>query len=118
MRTIILLIVANLFMTYAWYGHLKSSPPNNVKGLIYIWLTSWLVAGVEYIFMVPANNYYARLEGFSAFQLKMIQEVITLIVFSLFALLYLKVEWRWNYAVSFVLIMAATYFMFLPAKTA
>lgn len=114
MRTILLLLISNCFMTYAWYGHLKSAPPDGVKALFFLVLLSWGVAFFEYIFMVPANNYFARLEGWTAFELKIIQEIITLCVFCAFALLYLKAEWRWNYGVSFVLILAATYFMFLP----
>ncbi|MDO5687242.1 MAG: DMT family protein [Neisseria sp.] len=101
-------------MTYAWYGHLRNAPPATYKSMILLILLSWGIAFFEYIFMVPANNYYARLEGFTPFQLKMIQEVITLVVFFCFALFFLKENFRWNYVVSFVLIMAATYFMFLP----
>lgn len=106
MKTILLLTVSNVFMTYAWYGHLKfkSSP---------IWiviLASWGIAFFEYIFQVPANRIGHG--QFSAAQLKTIQEVITLIIFSIFSVMYLKEEFRWNYAVGFLLIIAAVFFIF------
>ena len=116
MRTILLLAISNCFMTYAWYGHLKDNPPNNFKEIIALIFISWGVAFFEYIFMVPANNYFGKIDGFSPFQLKIIQEVLSLIIFAGFAVLFLQEKWRWNYAVSFVLIAAATYFMFLPVK--
>jgi len=106
MTTIILLIISNIFMTVAWYGHLKykSSP---------LWLAiaaSWGIALVEYCFQVPANRFGHG--QFTAAQLKTIQEVITLVVFSVFSVLYLKEELRWNYAVGFGLIAAAVFFIF------
>lgn len=106
MKTVILLTVSNVFMTFAWYGHLKykNSP------LWIVILISWLIAFVEYCFQVPANrigHYH-----YSAAQLKTIQEVITLVVFSVFSLLYLKEEFRWNYAVGFALIIVAVFFIF------
>lgn len=116
MRTILLLVISNCFMTYAWYGHLRSAPPATFKAMFGLVLLSWGVAFFEYIFMVPANNYYARIEGFSPFQLKMLQEVITLVVFFCFALFFLKEKFRWNDVVAFALIAAATYFIFLPNK--
>jgi uncharacterized protein (DUF486 family) len=98
---VILLTISNVFMTFAWYGHLKykASP---------LWiaiLASWLIAFVEYCFQVPANRlgHYQ----FSAAQLKVLQEVITLVVFAVFSVLYLKEEFRWNYLVGFVLMFAA-----------
>ncbi len=106
MKTIILLTISNIFMTFAWYGHLKyrTSP---------LWiaiLASWMIAFLEYCFQVPANRIgYGRFNGA---QLKTIQEVITLIVFMVFSVLYLKEELRWNYLVGFGLIMAAVYFVF------
>ena len=105
MTTIILLIISNIFMTVAWYGHLKykSSP---------LWLAiaaSWGIALVEYCFQVPANRFGHG--QFTAAQLKTIQEVITLVVFSVFSVLYLKEELRWNYAVGFGLIAAAVFFI-------
>jgi len=106
MRTVILLTVSNVFMTFAWYGHLKykNSP------LWIVVLVSWLIAFVEYCFQVPANRIGSY--HYSAAQLKTIQEVITLIVFTVFSLLYLKEEFRWNYAVGFALIILAVFFIF------
>ncbi len=106
MKTIVLLTVSNIFMTFAWYGHLKyrTSP---------LWIAvgaSWMIAFVEYCFQVPANRIgYAQ---YSAAQLKTIQEVITLVVFSVFSVLYLKEGMRWNYFVGFALIIAAVFFIF------
>lgn len=106
MRTIGLLLVSNIFMTIAWYGHLrfKSSP---------LWLAilaSWGIAFVEYCFQVPANRFGHG--EFSAAQLKTIQEVITLVVFAGFSVVYLKEPLRWNYLVAFVFLAAAAFFMF------
>lgn len=106
MTTIILLVISNIFMTFAWYGHLKykSSP------LFKVILISWLIAFAEYCFQVPANRigHYR----FSAAQLKTIQEVITLLVFSAFSVLYLKEGLKWNYIVGFILIIGAVFFIF------
>ena len=107
MRTIILLIASNIFMTFAWYYHLKQQGWSLWKAI----LVSWLIAFLEYCLMVPANRSgYAR--GFSGFHLKMIQEVITLIVFGFFAVLYLKEPLHWRYLVSFAFLIGAVYFMF------
>jgi len=106
MRTILLLTVSNVFMTAAWYGHLryKHAP---------LWiaiLASWLIAFVEYCFQVPANRWgYGQ---FSAAQLKTIQEIITLAVFCGFSVLYLKEGLRWNHLVGFGLIVCAAVFIF------
>jgi len=106
MKTIILLLISNIFMTIAWYGHLKykSAPLFNVI------LISWLIAFIEYCFQVPANRigHYQ----FSAAQLKTIQEVITLLVFCFFSVFYLKEELKWNYIVGFILIIVAVFFIF------
>ncbi len=106
MKTIILLIISNIFMTIAWYGHLKykSSPLWTAIGV------SWLIAFVEYCFQVPANRigHYQ----FSAAQLKTIQEVITLVVFSVFSMVYLKESLKWNYAAGFLCIIGAVVFVF------
>jgi len=107
MRTVLLLLCSNIFMTIAWYGHLRFE---NIS-LWKVILVSWSIAFFEYCFQVPANR-IGFVEGFNGFQLKVIQEVITLVVFSLFAILYLKEPLRWNYLVSFVCILAAVYFMF------
>ena len=106
MRTVAMLTVSNVFMTLAWYGHLKyKSAP--------LWiaiLASWGIAFVEYCFQVPANRWGHG--QFTAAQLKTIQEVITLVVFCVFSVLYLKEKLRWNYLVGFGLIVAAVFFIF------
>ena len=93
-------------MTFAWYGHLKfkNSP------LWIVVLISWGIALFEYCFQVPANR--IGHVHYSAAQLKTIQEVITLVVFSVFSILYLKEEFRWNYAVGFLFILVAVFFIF------
>lgn len=107
MNTILLLLVSNVFMTFAWYYHLKQEGWPLWKAI----LLSWFIALFEYLLMVPANRSgYAK--GLSGFQLKMIQEVLTLVVFSVFAVLYLKEPFHWRYLVSFALLMAAVWFMF------
>ena len=105
-RTILLLTVSNIFMTFAWYGHLRFREAP-------IWtviIVSWLIAFLEYCFQVPANRYGSY--QFSPAQLKTIQEVITLVVFSVFSVTYLREEFRWNYAIAFVFLVAAVFFMF------
>ena len=106
MRTIVLLTISNIFMTFAWYGHLKykHSP---------IWiviLVSWLIAFAEYCFQVPANRHGHG--QYNAAQLKTIQEVITLVVFSVFSILYLKEDFKWNYLVGFAMMIGAVFFIF------
>jgi len=106
MVTIILLAISNIFMTFAWYGHLKYRHMDLWKVI----LISWLIAFAEYCFQVPANRMgYGQ---FTAAQLKTIQEVISLIVFAGFSVLYLKEDLRWNYIVGFILIIAAVFFIF------
>ena len=106
-RTVLLLVASNVFMTFAWYGHLKEKGISLWKAI----LISWGIAFFEYCLMVPANRLgYAN--GFSGFQLKMTQEVITLIVFSVFAVFYLKEPFHWKYLVSFFFLLGAVYFMF------
>lgn len=103
---IVLLIISNVFMMFAWYGHLR------FKGAP-IWIVvvvSWAVAFLEYCFMVPANRMGS--ENFSTAQLKTMQEIITLVVFFLFSMLYLKEEFKWNYAVASVFLVLAAFFMF------
>jgi len=106
MRTILLLTISNIFMTFAWYGHLKyKNAP-----LLTVILISWGIAFFEYCFQIPANRIgYGQ---FNAFQLKTIQEVITLVVFSIFSVLYLKEGLRWNYLVGFCFIVLAVVFIF------
>lgn len=93
-------------MTFAWYGHLKFKD----KPLWIVIIASWLIAFVEYCFMVPANRWGHG--EFSAAQLKTIQEVITLVVFAIFSVVYLKEEFKWNYLVGFAFIIAAVFFIF------
>ena len=106
MKTIILLTISNIFMTFAWYGHLKFKN----KPLIWVILISWVIAFAEYCFQVPANRIGSYV--FTTAQLKTIQEVITLVVFSVFSVLYLKEDFRWNYAIGFLLIILAVFVIF------
>ncbi|HAI82331.1 MAG TPA: hypothetical protein DCL43_01590 [Chitinophagaceae bacterium] len=108
MKTIILLIVSNVFMTIAWYGHLKQENVPLWKAIV----VSWVIAFFEYCLLVPANRFGFTEYQFNGFQLKMIQEVITLVVFSFFAVLYLKEPFHWKYLVSFALLLGAVYFAF------
>jgi len=105
-KTVLLLLVSNIFMTFAWYGHLRFRQ----APLLLVILVSWGIAFFEYCFQVPANRWgYGE---FSAAQLKVIQEIVTLAVFVVFSLLYLKEAFRWNYAASFGCMVAAVYFAF------
>lgn len=101
-------------MTYAWYGHLKKNTSD--MPLIKLILISWAIAFFEYMFMVPANNRFGKQEGFSAFQLKTIQEVISLVVFGIFAVYFLNEPFRWNYGVAFLFLLGAVYFMFYQSR--
>jgi uncharacterized protein len=110
MPTIALLVVSNIFMTVAWYGHL-----GKVKAPMWLAIiVSWGIAFFEYCFQVPANRIGSERFGgqFNTAQLKTIQEVITLAVFCGFSLLYLKEPIRWNYLVGFALMVAAVFFVF------
>jgi len=106
MRTILLLIVSNIFMTFAWYGHLRYRS----EALWKVILASWGIAFFEYCFQVPANRIGSY--EFSPAQLKTIQEIITLTVFPVFSMLYLGDRFRWNYGVGFSFIVAAAFFIF------
>jgi uncharacterized protein len=106
MTTILLLTVSNIFMTFAWYGHLKYRQ----APLFQVILISWGIAFAEYCFQVPANRIGSYI--FTPAQLKTIQEVITLTVFSVFSVLYLGEKFRWNYLVGFALIVAAVFVIF------
>jgi hypothetical protein len=115
--TIGLLIVSNSFMVMAWYGHLKFSEWRwfSQLGLVSVILISWGIAFFEYVFQVPANRIGFNENGgpFSLIQLKVIQEVITLVVFAVFTLLVFKTEtFRVNHLISFVFLILAVYFMF------
>ena len=107
MRTILLLVASNIFMTFAWYYHLRHTGWPLWKAI----MLSWLIAFFEYCLMVPANR-IGFMNGVNAFQLKIIQEVITLVVFSLFAVFVLKEQFQLKYLVSFLFLMGAVYFMF------
>ena len=115
--TIGLLTLSNVFMTLAWYGHLKFGEIKwlNKYGLFSIILISWGIAFFEYCFQVPANRYgYTQYGGpFSLIQLKVIQEVITLLVFIVFTLLIFKTEtFRINHFIGFIFLVLAVYFIF------
>lgn len=106
MKTVALLTISNIFMTFAWYGHLKFKD----KPLWIVIVVSWLIAFAEYCFQVPANRIGYR--AFSAVQLKTIQEVVSLSVFTVFSVLYLGERLKWNYLAGFALIVAAVYLIF------
>ncbi|MBN9396025.1 MAG: DMT family protein [Candidatus Melainabacteria bacterium] len=106
MSTIVLLTISNIFMTFAWYGHLKFK----VSPLWLTILASWGIAFFEYCFQVPANRIGSS--TLSTAQLKIMQEAITLIVFSIFSLSFLHEPLRWNYLVAFGFIVGAVYFVF------
>ena len=106
MTTVILLVISNTFMTFAWYGHLKRRSMPMIAAI----LVSWLIALGEYCFQVPANRIgYGR---FTGYQLKIIQECITLVVFGVFAYFYLGEPLRWNYGVAFLFLLGAVVFAF------
>ncbi len=109
LATLVLLTVSNVFMTFAWYGHLK----HKQTALWAAILVSWLIAFVEYCFQVPANRLGSN-SGISTAQLKTIQEVITLAVFCAFSILYLKEPLKWNYIVGFCFIACGAMFVFSP----
>jgi uncharacterized protein (DUF486 family) len=106
MRTVILLTVSNVFMTFAWYGHLRFKQ----TALYKVILISWLIAFVEYCFQVPANRIGHK--QFSAAELKTIQEVIALSIFCAFSVFYLKEELKWNYIAGFLMIVGASILIF------
>lgn len=109
LRAALLLTISNVFMTFAWYGHLKHMN----RALWVVVLVSWGIALLEYCFQVPGNRIgYAS--GMTAAQLKTMQEVITLVVFSVFAVWYLREPLRWNTIVGFVLIAAGAVFVYGP----
>jgi len=106
MKTVILLTMSNVFMTFAWYGHLKFKQ----TALYKVILISWLIAFVEYCFQVPANRIGHR--EFSAAELKTIQEIITLTIFSIFSVFYLKEDLKCNTLVGFLMIVGASILIF------
>jgi hypothetical protein len=107
MRTIGLLILSNIFMTFAWYGHLKHKDWPMWMAI----LISWGIAFFEYCFQVPANR--LGYGTFTGAQLKTIQEIVTLCVFAVFSWFYLNEPLRWNHVAAFACLVAAAFFMFL-----
>ena len=112
MLTIVLLTISNIFMTFAWYGHLK----HKESPLVLAILVSWLIALFEYCFQVPANRWGSS--QFSPVQLKVIQEIITLVVFSIFAVWYLDAKLGWNHLAAFLLIVGAVFLVRSDAPVA
>ena len=110
MWTIVLLAASNVFMTFAWYGHLKN---HRESPLWIVILVSWGIAFFEYCLQVPANRLGAK-SGFTTAELKTIQEVITLVVFSVFSLTYLNEAVRWNTVVGFAFVAVGAAFVFKP----
>lgn len=108
--TVLLLVISNVFMTFAWYGHLKN---HRASALWLVVLASWGIAFFEYCFQVPANRIGAQ-AGLAPAQLKTIQELVTLVVFAVFAAFYLGQPLRWNHAVGFGLIALGAAFVFKP----
>lgn len=117
--TVGLLVVSNIFMTFAWYGHLKLQQMKVISGntpLYIVILLSWGIALAEYSCQVPANRIGFAGNGgaFSLMQLKVIQEAITLIIFTLFTVLFFKGEaLQWNHFAAFLCLIAAVYFVFM-----
>jgi hypothetical protein len=107
MGTILLLVCSNIFMTFAWYGHLKYGHDWPLWKAIVV---SWMIAFFEYCLAVPANR--LGFGQFTGFQLKIIQEVVTISVFTIFAVAFLKEKFAWNYLVAFVFLAGAAYFAF------
>ena len=116
--TIVLLMISNVFMTFAWYGNLKLEEMKVTSDwpLILVILLSWGLAFMEYMFMIPANRIGSDITGgpFSLVQLKVIQEAISLVVFTLIVTIFFKSQtFHWNHIVAFVLLVAAVFFAFL-----
>lgn len=105
MLTILLLTISNVFMTFAWYGHLKHKDTPLYLAIV----VSWMIAFFEYCFQVPANRWGST--QFTPVQLKVIQEIITLLTFSLFAVTYLDQKLGWNHLIAFLLIVGAVFFV-------
>lgn len=106
MRTVLLLICSNVFMTFAWYGHLRFRS----EALWKVIIASWGIAFFEYCFQVPANRIGSY--EFTPAQLKVIQEIITLSIFPVFSVSYLGDRFKWNHGVGFALIVGAAFFLF------
>ncbi|HEY3854258.1 MAG TPA: DMT family protein [Verrucomicrobiae bacterium] len=106
----VLLTCSNVFMTFAWYGHLKFKD----RPIWAVILASWGIAFFEYLLQVPANRWGSNIYSFA--QLKVAQEIITLTVFAVFSVYYLKASLKWNHIAAFVCILAAAAFIFIPKK--
>ena len=106
MKTVILLVISNLFMTIAWYGHLRYKS----KPLVLVIVISWSIALLEYVFQVPANRLGSQV--FTVTQLKIMQECITLVVFTVVAYCLFGETLKWNNIVSYALIIGAVFFTF------
>lgn len=115
--TVLLLVVANIFMTFAWYGHLKLQEMGKLAAtpLIFVIVASWLIAFFEYSLQIPANRigYIGNGGSFTLMQLKIIQEVITLVVFLLFSMILFKVQIQWNHLAAAFCLVLAVYFVFM-----
>ncbi len=119
--TILLLVVSNIFMTFAWYGHLQLEKRGLIKNwpLFAVILLSWGIALFEYCFMIPANKIGFTENGgpFNLFQLKVLAEVISITVFTIIAVfIFQGQKLQWNYIAAFICLIAAVCFVFLPAK--
>ena len=109
--TVAMLVASNLFMTFAWYWHLRAQKPGASNWpLAAIILLSWAIALIEYIIAVPANRLGAA-SGLNVAQLKIIQEVVTVCVFVPFMILFMGEKWRWDYLWAFLCMVAAVYFV-------
>ncbi len=117
--TVLLLVIANIFMTFAWYGHLKMQELNWISHstpLVIVILISWGIALLEYFFQVPANRmgFHGNGGPFTLMQLKVIQEAITLTIFTVFTVIFFKGEQlHWNHFAAFVCLILAVYFVFM-----
>lgn len=109
MLTILLLTISNVFMTFAWYGHLKHKDSPLLLAIV----VSWMIAFFEYCFQVPANRWGSA--QFTPVQLKVIQEVISLLTFAIFAVTYLDQKLGWNHLIAFLLIVGAVFFVRLDS---
>ena len=109
--TVAMLVCSNVFMTFAWYWHLRLQKPGGASWPLFaIILTSWLIALVEYIILIPANRLGAA-SGLNVAQLKITQEVITVCVFVPFMILFMGEKWRWDYLWAFLCMIGAVYFV-------
>lgn len=120
--TVLMLVISNVFMTFAWYGHLKlqTAGVSSNWPLYVVILFSWVIALAEYAFQVPANRmgFVGNGGPFSLMQLKVMQEAITLIIFTVFTIVFFKGEQlHWNHFVAFILLVAAVYFAFLETSS-